>query len=313
MSFKINDYTKSREMFERAEKVIPSGVYGHLGPAEGCFIPVSAFPLFGDRAQGSYFWDVDGNKFIDYMCAYGPNVLGYNDPDVDAAAIAQAKVCNCTTSPSYKAVEFAELLVDTVNCADWAFFAKNGNDVTTAAIMTARAHTHRKKIIFINGFYHGISPWTQKVDYPGVIEEDVANNIYIDWNDIPALERVIAENEGEIAAFISTPYLHGNFFDNQLPADGYWQKVRELCTKNGIVLIVDASAQASVLISPAVTTSTASRQTLSASAKLLQTAGTSPLFAARSSSRALSAACPIPAATGSAQSRSQRVSPASTR
>ena len=136
MSFKINDYTKSREMFERAEKVIPSGVYGHLGPAEGCFIPVSAFPLFGDRAQGSYFWDVDGNKFIDYMCAYGPNVLGYNDPDVDAAALEQAKKCNCTTSPSYKAVEFAELLVDTVNCADWAFFAKNGNDVTTAAIMT---------------------------------------------------------------------------------------------------------------------------------------------------------------------------------
>ena len=128
MSFKINDYTKSREMFERAEKVIPSGVYGHLGPAEGCFIPVSAFPLFGDRAQGSYFWDVDGNKFIDYMCAYGPNVLGYNDPDVDAAALEQAKKCNCTTSPSYKAVEFAELLVDTVNCADWAFFAKNGND-----------------------------------------------------------------------------------------------------------------------------------------------------------------------------------------
>ena len=108
MSFKINDYTKSREMFERAEKVIPSGVYGHLGPAEGCFIPVSAFPLFGDRAQGSYFWDVDGNKFIDYMCAYGPNVLGYNDPDVDAAALEQAKKCNCTTSPSYKAVEFAE-------------------------------------------------------------------------------------------------------------------------------------------------------------------------------------------------------------
>ena len=227
------------KIFERAEKVIPSGVYGHLGPAEGCFIPVSAFPLFGDRAQGSYFWDVDGNKFIDYMCAYGPNVLGYNDPDVDAAALEQAKKCNCTTSPSYKAVEFAELLVDTVNCADWAFFAKNGNDVTTAAIMTARAHTHRKKIIFINGFYHGISPWTQKVDYPGVLEEDVANNIYIDWNDIPALERAIAENEGEIAAFISTPYLHGNFFDNQLPADGYWQKVRELCTKNGIVLIVD--------------------------------------------------------------------------
>ena len=239
MSFDINNYENSRKMFDRATKVIPSGVYGHLGPAEGCFIPVSAYPLFGDRAQGSYFWDVDGNKFIDYMCAYGPNVLGYNDPDVDAAALEQAKKGNCMTSPSSKMVELAELMVDTVASADWAFFAKNGNDVTTAAILTARAATHRKKIIFINGFYHGISPWTQKVDYPGILPEDVANNIYIDWNDIPALERAIEENKDEIAAFISTPYLHGNFADNELPADGYWQKVRELCTKNGIVLIVD--------------------------------------------------------------------------
>ena len=86
---------------------------------------------------------------------------------------------------------------------------------------------------------HGEIPWTQKVDYPGIIEEDVANNIYIDWNDIPALERAIEENKDEIAAFISTPYLHGNFADNVLPAEGYWQKVRELCTKNGIVLIID--------------------------------------------------------------------------
>ena len=239
MAAKINTYEKSREWFNRATKVIPSGVYGHLGPAEGCFIPVSSFPLMGERAQGSYFWDVDGNRFIDYMCAYGPNVLGYNDPDVDTAAMEQAKIGNCMTSPSYKMVELAELMVDTVNTADWAFFAKNGGDVTTAAIMTARAATHRKKIIFVNGFYHGVAPWTQKVDYPGVIPEDVANNLYVDWNDFEQLEKVVAENEGEIAAFISTPYLHGNFFDNILPADGYWQKVRKLCTEKGIVLIID--------------------------------------------------------------------------
>lgn len=239
MAAKINTYEKSREWFNRATKVIPSGVYGHLGPAEGCFIPVSSFPLMGDHAKGSYFWDVDGNRFIDYMCAYGPNVLGYNDPDVDAAAMEQAKIGNCMTSPSYKMVELAELMVDTVNTADWAFFAKNGGDVTTAAIMTARAATHRKKIIFVNGFYHGVAPWTQKVDYPGVIPEDVANNLYVDWNDFEQLEKVVAENEGEIAAFISTPYLHGNFFDNILPADGYWQKVRKLCTEKGIVLIID--------------------------------------------------------------------------
>lgn len=239
MATKINDYTKSREWFDRAVKVVPSGVYGHLGPAEGNFMPVTSFPLMGDRAQGSYFWDVDGNRFIDYMCAYGPNVLGYNDPDVDAAAMEQLKKGNCMTSPSYKMVEFAELLVDTVACADWAFFAKNGNDVTTAAIMTARAATHRKKIVFINGYYHGVSPWTQKIDYPGIIPEDVANNLYIDWNDFDQLQKVFDDNKGEIAAFISTPYMHGNYLDNSLPADGYWKKVRELCTANGTVLIVD--------------------------------------------------------------------------
>ncbi len=235
----IYKHDKSRAWFDRATKVIPSGVYGHLGPAEGNFIPVDKWPLIGDRAQGPYFWDVDGNRFIDYMCAYGPNILGYNDPDVDKAAMDQAKIGNCFTSPSYKMVELAELMVDTVKSADWAFFAKNGGDTTTAAIMCARAHTHKKKIIFVNGFYHGVAPWTQKVDYPGVIPEDVSNNLYVDWNDIPALEQLIAENDGEIAAFISTPYMHGNYFDNVLPAEGYWQKVRELCTDNGIVLIID--------------------------------------------------------------------------
>lgn len=239
MSFKINKYDKSTELFQRAAKVIPSGLYGHQGPAEGCCIPVSAYPLFSQKAKGSYFWDVDGNKFIDYMCAYGPNVLGYNDPDVDAAALAQAKIENCVTAPSTKIIEFAECLVDTVASADWAFFAKNGGDTTTAAIMTARAATHRKKIIFVNGFYHGVAPWCQKVDYPGVLPEDVANNLYVDWNDFEGLKRVVEENEGEIAAFISTPYLHGNFIDNVLPAEGYWQKVRKLCTEKGIVLIID--------------------------------------------------------------------------
>ena len=239
MASKYYNYKKSNEMFQRACKVIPSGLYGHQGPAEGCWIPPTSWPYFTDHAQGSYFWDIDGNKFIDYMCAYGPNVLGYNDPDVDAAAMEQAKKENCVTTPSAKIVELAELMVDTVASADWAFFMKNGNDTTQGAIMCARAYTHRKKIIFVNGFYHGVSMWTQKIDYPGVLPEDVANNLYVDWNDFEALEKLVAENEGEIAAFISTPYLHGNFFDNVLPADGYWQKVRKLCTEKGIVLIVD--------------------------------------------------------------------------
>ena len=236
---KLNDYTKSREAFARAKRVIPSGIYGHQGPAEGCFIPTDAFPYFSLRAQGSYFWDADGNRFIDYMCAYGPNILGYNDPDVDEAARKQRELGDCITAPSERMIEFAELLVDTVASADWAFFAKNGNDATTGAILCARAYTHRKKIVFFRGYYHGVSPWTQKVDYPGIIEEDVCNNICIPWNDVNALHTVFEENKGQIAAIIGQPYLHGNFADNELPAPGFWQEVRRLCTENDTVLIVD--------------------------------------------------------------------------
>lgn len=239
MSFPVYKHEKSREWFTRAANVIPSGIYGHLGPAEGQFIPVTNWPLFSEKAQGSYLWDVDGNKYIDYMCAYGPNVLGYNDPDVDAAAKAQLELGNCTTTPSKIMAECAELLVDTVNTADWAFFAKNGNDATQGAIMCARAYTHRKKILMFKGYYHGVSPWCMKKDYPGVLEEDVANNIIIPWNDIPALEKTIAENKDQIAALIAQPYDHGNFYDNSFPEEGFWQKVREICTKNGIILIID--------------------------------------------------------------------------
>ena len=236
---KINDYTKSREYFKRAAEVIPSGIYGHQGPAEGCYVPVEAFPFFSERAQGSYIWDVDGNRFIDYMCAYGPNILGYNDPDVDEAAAKQREKGDCITFPSTKMIEFAELLVDTVASADWAFFAKNGNDVTTMAVMAARAYTKRKKIIFFKGYYHGVSPWTQKIDYSGIIEEDVCNNIYLDWNDFNAVEEAFENYKGQIAAVISQPYMHGNFKDNEMPERDLWQKIRKICTDNGTVLVVD--------------------------------------------------------------------------
>lgn len=230
--------TESDKLFKRACDVIPSGVYGHLGPGEGQFIPVNRWPKFSEKAKGSYFWDVDGNRYIDYMCAYGPNVLGYGDPDVDAAAIKQIELGNCTTSPGKIMVECAELLVDTVASADWAWFAKNGNDATQGAILTARNYTHKKKIIFFKGFYHGVSPMVQKIDYPGVLPEDVANSLYVAWDDIEGLKKVIAEND-DIACLIAQPYDHGNFYDNKFPKEGFWQEVRKLCTENNIVLIID--------------------------------------------------------------------------
>lgn len=232
-------YDKSAEVFQRAVKVLPGGVPGHLGPAEGCFIPRDKYPLFSQRAKGSHFWDVDGNDFIDYMAGYGPNVLGYGDDDVDAAAAAQRKLEDVVSSPSSLVVDLAELMVDTIASADWAVFAKNGGDVTTAAILTARAATGRSKIVFISGYYHGVHPWAQKLDYPGILQEDVANNIEIPWNDPDAFRRVLTEHDGEIAALIAQPYMHGNFADNELPAPGYWQTIRSLCDAHGVVLIVD--------------------------------------------------------------------------
>ncbi len=235
----IYNYPKSKEYFKRAAKVIPAGIYGHLGPAEGCFIPVEAFPFYSQRAQGSYFWDVDGNRFIDYMCAYGPNVLGYNDPDVDRAALEQLQLGNCVTLPSKPMIELAELLVDTVAMADWAFFAKNGGDVTSMALMVAKAATGRSKTILVRGGYHGVAPWTQKLGYPGIIEADTVNNLYVEWNDIDQLEKTILANKDQIACFMATPYHHPIFEDSQMPAEGYWQKVRKLCSDHGIVLAID--------------------------------------------------------------------------
>lgn len=240
----MNRYEKSREIMDRAFKVIPSGVYGHMGPTGGRFVPVEAFPFFAVKSEGAYFWDADGNRFIDYMCAYGSNLLGYNDVDVDAACAKQTKEANLTSLPNPIIVDLAQTMVDMVVSGDWAFFAKNGGDVLTLAIMAARAETGRKKIIYINGYDHGVAPFLQHIDAPGIIAEDVANNLYVDWNNFDQLERVIEKFKDEIAGFVAAPYMKGNFIDSILPAPDYWPNVRKICDENDIVLIMDDTASA---------------------------------------------------------------------
>ncbi len=235
----VYQYDRGKEQMEQALKVIPTGIYGHLGPAEGCFIPTRAYPFFSEKAKGAYFWDADGNRFIDYMCAYGPNVLGYGDEDVEEAVAKQIEKGNCVSAPSYKMVEMAEKLVNTVDMADWAFFAKNGNDVTSFALMVARAATGRDKVILVKGGYHGVAPWTQKYGHPGITKQDVENNLYVDWNDYQQVEELVMRHKDQIACFMATPYHHPVFTDSQLPSRDYWQKIRGLCTKHGIVLAID--------------------------------------------------------------------------
>ena len=123
---------------------------------------------------------MDGNRFIDYMCAYGPNVLGYCDEDVDAAARKQMELGDCITAPSTKMIDFAELLVDTVASADWAFFAKNGNDVTTLAVLTARALQPQKEDRVFQGLLPRRGPLDPEGGLCGILEEDVCNNLYVD-------------------------------------------------------------------------------------------------------------------------------------
>lgn len=230
-------FDRTAAWMERATKVIPGGIYGHFGPAP--YVPVSAYPFFSDRAEGAYFWDVDGNRFIDYMCAYGPMIQGYKNPVVDAAYRAQMEKCDANSVCAPVMVELAEYLTEMIPAADWAFFAKNGADVTNLAVMTARAATGRKKIVAIKGGYHGTSPWMQGQGHHGVIEEDTANVIRIPWNDVEALERVVADNPGQVAGFISSPFHHPIFTDNELPAPHYWERVEALLRANGIVFIID--------------------------------------------------------------------------
>jgi glutamate-1-semialdehyde 2,1-aminomutase len=227
------DVSTSNSLYERAKAVIPGGINGHYG-----FSVKKNGPKYFSRSEGSRFWDVDNNEFIDYMCAYGPMILGYNHPTVDEAALKQLKAGNTVSLASPVMVELAETLVDMVTAVDWALFSKNGGDATSLAALVARAATGRQKLVKVTEGYHGVAAWMQD-GRAGTIPADSEHVIQIPWNDVEALQKVIEQYPGDIAGFISSPYDHPVFRDNELPAEGYWQKIEALCRKNDIVLIVD--------------------------------------------------------------------------
>ena len=228
-----NDVTKSNSLYERAKAVVPGGIYGHYG-----YSVRKSGPKFFSRSEGSRFWDVDDNEFIDYMCAYGPMILGYNHPAVDEAVLKQLKAGNTVSLASPVMVELAETLVDMVTAVDWALFSKNGGDGTSLAALVARAATGRRKLVKVTEGYHGVAAWMQD-GRPGTTPADAEHVIQIPWNDVEALQKMIDQHPGDVAGFISSPYDHPVFRDNELPADGYWQQIEALCRKNDIVLIVD--------------------------------------------------------------------------
>ena len=229
-------YKNSIKLFKRATKVIPQGIFGHLTPV---ITGPLASPYYVEKTKGCRYWDVDGNEFIDYMCSYGPMVLGYNHPEVDKAADEQRKKASVCNHPGEIMVELAEHLNKLIPMADWTVFGKNGADMTNHSLMIARHHTKRKKIIMAKGSYHGTAAWASGAGHAGVIDDDVENMLYITWGDIEGFKELAQKHKGEIAGAIFTPYHHPTWANQEMPPKGFWKEIRKTCDEEGIVLILD--------------------------------------------------------------------------
>jgi len=226
--------SRDRELKERAWAVIPNGMYGHQSAR---MLP-DAYPQFFSRADGAHLWDSDGNRYIDFMCGYGPNLFGYRHAEIDRAYIDQLSAGDTMTGPGAVMVELAEAFVAQVGHADWAMFCKNGTDATTMATTIARCHTGRRTIVLAKGAYHGAAPWCTPVR-SGVTAEDRANQIFCDYNDVESLEAAVRAAGADLSAVIASPIKHDAFVDQASPLPEYARRARELCDAHGALLIVD--------------------------------------------------------------------------
>ncbi len=222
------------ELRDRARRVIPGGMWGHLNAAR---LP-AGYPQFFARAAGGRIWDADGREYVDLMCSWGPIVLGHHDPVVEAAAQRQAAMGDCLNGPAPVMVELAERLVDRIAHADWAMFQKNGTDATTACVTIARAATGRQTILVARGSYHGAAPWCTPVP-AGTTPEDRAHQLRFDYNDVASLEAAADAAGPDLAAVIVTAFRHDNVVDQELPTRDFAEALRRLCDRRGAVLILD--------------------------------------------------------------------------
>lgn len=232
---KVYDFRVSYELFERATQIVPNGI---VQPRNPTFLTFGDFPCFIERAKGCKMWDVDGNEFIDYMCAYGPMIIGYNHPKVEEAVRKQMEKGDSFSMPSPVWVEYAEYLINLIPMADWAVFGKNGSDVTNFAIRVARHYTGKKQIVMANGAYHGTHEWSLPPT-PGVPPEYQSHVPKFEYNELEDLERVFDEHKGDIAGVFLTPIRHDIMHDQELPAPGFFDGVRELCDREGALLLFD--------------------------------------------------------------------------
>ena len=171
------------------------------------------------------------------MCGWGPIVLGYAHPEVEAAADRQRRSLDLGNGAAVF-VELAERLIEVVDHADWAVLAKNGTDVTTAALVVARIETARSTALVARGAFHGSAPWCHS-HRPGVTPGERASIAYYDYNDGESLRTAVAEHGDDLAAILLTPHRHDAAADQELIDPEFAREVRRLCDVTGAVLVLD--------------------------------------------------------------------------
>ena len=226
--------TRSQQLFEQAKGLIPGGVLGARKPED--FI-AGEYPIFLEHGKGSRLTDVDGNEFIDFLCGYGPIILGYREEEVDDAVIRQIKDKGfCFTLTQRYQNQLAKKLRELIPSSELSIFLKTGSDATTAAIRIARAHTGRIKVMRCG--YHGWHDWC--VEMKGGIPEKFYEDVYeFRYNNVEQLEGLMERYGNHTAAIILTPFGHPLHQKMETPKPGFLEAVRELAHRYGAVLIFD--------------------------------------------------------------------------
>lgn len=240
----MNNHTRSKALFEKAKQFIPGGVNSPVR----AFRAVGGNPVFMKRAQGAFLYDEDGNEYIDLINSWGPMILGHAHPVVEEAVKQALASSPSFGAPTAREAEMAELICSMVPSVEKVRMVNSGTEATMAAIRVARGYTGREKIIKMEGCYHGhadsflIAAGSGALtfgvpDSPGVTKGTAQDTLIAPFNNLPAIEALVNENEGKIAAIILEPVV-GNM-GCVLPADGYLQGLRTLCDHHNIVLIFD--------------------------------------------------------------------------
>jgi len=236
--------TRSQALFQDAQELLPGGVNSPVR----AFRAVGGSPVFISAAQGPYLYDVDGNRYLDYVQSWGPMILGHAHPKVVEAVVQASKRGFSFGAPTQAENELAGLVIDSVPSLEMVRFVNSGTEATMSALRLARAYTGRNKLIKFSGCYHGHADMllvqagsgvaTMGLpDSPGVPPEATSNTLIAPYNDSAAVEELFRTYPQEIAAVIVEPVAAN--MGLVLPLPGFLEKLRELTEEYGALLIFD--------------------------------------------------------------------------